>query len=163
MVARTGPSRGLPLYVVFSDKLVPTDVFAIIPAHAEVRFASKFVEDYIQASLPSPPSKYLPPFITQLEQGDAIAFRPIRSAYCCRDPFIQRVVAEGVIVCTGVGRQGKEVKLAAYERARTVLILIGVAWIAQVITAMIRDTKVELYTERRTGEHKAGNCAERLT
>jgi uroporphyrin-III C-methyltransferase len=54
-------------------------------------------------------------------------------------PVTQRGVAESVVVCTGVGRQGKEVKLPGYERSRTVLILMGVARIAQVVSAMMRD------------------------
>ncbi|KAG2066997.1 uroporphyrin-III C-methyltransferase [Suillus decipiens] len=54
-------------------------------------------------------------------------------------PVTQRGVAESVIVCTGVGRQGKEVKLPGYERSRTVLILMGIARIAQVVGAMIRN------------------------
>ncbi|OJA14895.1 hypothetical protein AZE42_11308 [Rhizopogon vesiculosus] len=67
------------------------------------------------------------------------ASRPIRVAQCCRDHVIQRVVAEGVVVCNGVGRQGKKGKLPGYEHARAVLILMGVAGIAQVVTAIIRD------------------------
>ena len=39
----------------------------------------------------------------------------------------QRGVAESFIVCTGVGRGGKEVKLPGYERSRTLVILMGVA------------------------------------
>jgi uroporphyrin-III C-methyltransferase len=54
-------------------------------------------------------------------------------------PVTQRGVAESVVVCTGVGQQGKEVKLPGYERSRTVLILMGVARIAQVVDAMIRN------------------------
>jgi uroporphyrin-III C-methyltransferase len=45
-------------------------------------------------------------------------------------PVTQRGVAESIVVCTGVGRQGKEVKLPGYERPRTVLVLMGVARIA---------------------------------
>ncbi|OJA15065.1 hypothetical protein AZE42_13151 [Rhizopogon vesiculosus] len=39
-------------------------------------------------------------------------FRPIRSAQRCRDPIIQRVV-----VCNGIGRQSKDVKLLGYDHA----------------------------------------------
>ncbi|KAI6154285.1 uroporphyrin-III C-methyltransferase [Pisolithus tinctorius] len=41
-------------------------------------------------------------------------------------PVTQRGVAETFVVCTGVGRQGKEVRLPGYERSRTLLILMGV-------------------------------------
>ncbi|KAG1748799.1 tetrapyrrole methylase [Suillus occidentalis] len=54
-------------------------------------------------------------------------------------PVTQRGVAESVVVCIGIWRQGKEVKLPGYERSRTVLILMGVARIAQVVGAMIRN------------------------
>ena len=52
-------------------------------------------------------------------------------------PVTQRGVAESLIVCTGVGRKGKEVRLPAYERARTLVVLMGVARLSQVIAALI--------------------------
>lgn len=52
-------------------------------------------------------------------------------------PVTQRGVAESLIVCTGVGRKGKEVQLPAYERARTLVVLMGVARLSQVIDALI--------------------------
>jgi len=51
-------------------------------------------------------------------------------------PVTQRGVAESFIVCTGVGRQGKEVKLPGYERGRTLLILMGVARLPSVLKAL---------------------------
>lgn len=48
----------------------------------------------------------------------------------------QRGVAESFIVCTGVGRGGKEVKLPGYERSRTLVILMGVARLAAVVDAL---------------------------
>lgn len=42
-------------------------------------------------------------------------------------PVTQRGVAESVVVCTGVGRAGKEVQLPDYERPRTLVVLMGVA------------------------------------
>jgi uroporphyrin-III C-methyltransferase len=51
-------------------------------------------------------------------------------------PVTQRGVAESFIVCTGVGRQGKDVKLPGYDRARTLVILMGVARLAQVLKAL---------------------------
>jgi uroporphyrin-III C-methyltransferase len=54
-------------------------------------------------------------------------------------PVTQRGVAESVVVCTSVGRRGKEVELPGYERSRTVLVLVGVARIAQVAGAIIRN------------------------
>lgn len=51
-------------------------------------------------------------------------------------PVTQRGVAESFIVCTGVGRAGKEVTLPGYERGRTTVVLMGVARIAQVLSAL---------------------------
>ncbi|KAG5644090.1 hypothetical protein DXG03_009109 [Asterophora parasitica] len=51
-------------------------------------------------------------------------------------PVTQRGVAESFMVCTGVGREGKDVQLPGYERARTLVILMGVARLPQVIEAL---------------------------
>lgn len=51
-------------------------------------------------------------------------------------PVTQRGAAESFTVCTGVGRQGKEVKLPGYERGRTLVILMGVARLPQVLEAL---------------------------
>ncbi|OAX30579.1 hypothetical protein K503DRAFT_788360 [Rhizopogon vinicolor AM-OR11-026] len=110
--------------LVLSDTLVPTVILARIPAHVEVRFAHKFVEG------------------AQLEMVNATieaAQRSLTVVGCCRDPVVQFVVAKDVIMRTGVTRQSKGVKLPGHEHARTVLILLGVARIVQVVSAMIRD------------------------
>lgn len=52
-------------------------------------------------------------------------------------PVTQRGVAESFIVCTGVGRKGKDVQLPGYERGRTLVILMGVARLPQVIDALL--------------------------
>lgn len=63
-------------------------------------------------------------------------------------PVTQRGVAESFIVCTGVGRAGKDVSLPGYERGRTLVILMGVARLPQVIATLLgvdssrRDGKV---------------------
>lgn len=64
-------------------------------------------------------------------------------------PVTQRGVAESFIVCTGVGRQGKEVKLPGYERSRTLLMLMGVARINQVLSVLADET--EHASSRRDG------------
>jgi uroporphyrin-III C-methyltransferase len=64
-------------------------------------------------------------------------------------PVTQRGVAESFIVCTGVGRKGKEVQLPAYERSRTLVVLMGVARLSQVIDALI-DTSGA--SKRREGQ-----------
>ena len=42
-------------------------------------------------------------------------------------PVTQRGVAESMILCTGVGRQGKPSRLPGYVRSRTLVLLMGVA------------------------------------
>jgi uroporphyrin-III C-methyltransferase len=51
-------------------------------------------------------------------------------------PVTQRGVAESVIVCTGVGRAGKEVQLPGYERGRTLVVLMGVARLGALLEAL---------------------------
>ena len=51
-------------------------------------------------------------------------------------PVTQRGVAESFIVCTGVGRGGKEVKLPGYERSRTLVILMGIARLEAVLDTL---------------------------
>lgn len=52
-------------------------------------------------------------------------------------PLTQRGVAESFVVCTGVGRKGKEVNLPGYERSRTLVILMGVARIKEVVKILL--------------------------
>ena len=54
-------------------------------------------------------------------------------------PVTQRGAAESFMVCTGVGRQGKEVKLPGYERSRTLVILMGVARLPQVLQTLLSE------------------------
>ena len=51
-------------------------------------------------------------------------------------PATQRGVAESFIVCTGVGRQGKEVTLPGYLRSRTLILLMGVARLSRILTVL---------------------------
>lgn len=66
-------------------------------------------------------------------------------------PITQRGVAESFTVCTGVGRRGKGVKLPGYERSRTLVILMGVARLAQVIEALTIEGDVATISSRREG------------
>ena len=52
-------------------------------------------------------------------------------------PLTQRGVAESFMVCTGVGRKGKEVNLPGYERSRTLVILMGVARIKEIVKTLL--------------------------
>ncbi|KAG0697733.1 uroporphyrin-III C-methyltransferase [Suillus ampliporus] len=151
--------------LVLSDKLVPAAVLALIPETVEVRIARKFPgnaegaqSEMMDAAVEAARRGLT---VVRLKQGDPVVygrageevlffrahgFEPlvvpgVSSALAAPIfagiPVTQRGVAESVVVCTGVGRQGKEVKLPGYERARTVLILMGVARIAQVVGAMM--------------------------
>ncbi|KDQ62911.1 hypothetical protein JAAARDRAFT_28881 [Jaapia argillacea MUCL 33604] len=153
--------------LVLSDKLVPAAVLALIPPEVEVRIAKKFPgnaegaqNEMMEAAVEAARSGVT---VVRLKQGDpmvygrageevlyfrAHGFEPIvipglSSALVAPAfagiPVTQRGVAESFIVCTGVGRQGKEVKLPGYERSRTLLILMGVARLPQVLKALLTD------------------------
>ena len=51
-------------------------------------------------------------------------------------PVTQRGVAESLVICTGVGRQGRPVELPGYERSRSLCILMGVARLAQLVNVL---------------------------
>lgn len=63
-------------------------------------------------------------------------------------PVTQRGAAESFIVCTGVGRGGKGVKLPGYERSRTLVILMGVARLGGVLDTLQNP---DLPPEKRDG------------
>lgn len=66
---------------------------------------------------------------------------------CAGIPVTQRGAAESFIVCTGVGRQGQDVVLPGYERARTLVVLMGVARITQLLETLQTSDP----TDRRSG------------
>lgn len=71
-------------------------------------------------------------------------------------PVTQRGVAESFVVCTGVGRNGKEVRLPGYERGRTLIILMAVARLTQVINALLERTSLGDRQERDATERRDG-------
>ncbi|KAF5385295.1 hypothetical protein D9615_000935 [Tricholomella constricta] len=150
--------------LVLSDKLVPDAVLALIPKTVQVRIAKKFPgnaegaqSEMMEAAVEAARRGLT---VVRLKQGDPVVygrageevlyfrahgFEPIvvpgvSSALAAPTfagiPVTQRGVAESFIVCTGVGRQGKEVQLPGYERARTLVVLMGVARLPQVIQAL---------------------------
>ncbi|GAA6060579.1 hypothetical protein JCM10212_006814 [Sporobolomyces blumeae] len=52
-------------------------------------------------------------------------------------PVTQRGVAESLVVCTGVGRGGKEVQVAGYERGKTLCVLMGVARLRSLVDSLL--------------------------
>ncbi|CAL1694694.1 unnamed protein product [Somion occarium] len=161
--------------LVLSDKLVPAAVLGLIPKHVEVRIARKFPgnADGAQMELMEAAVEAANRGLTvvRLKQGDptvygrageevlyfrAHGYEPIvvpgvTSALAgptfAGIPVTQRGAAESFIVCTGVGRQGKEVKLPGYQRSRTLVMLMGVARLPQVLIALQSDTE----TSARSG------------
>ncbi|TFK18158.1 uroporphyrin-III C-methyltransferase [Coprinopsis marcescibilis] len=150
--------------VVLSDKLVPDAVLALIPKTVEVRIARKFpgnaeaAQTEMMEAAVEAANRGLN--VVRLKQGDPVVygrageevlyfrargFEPlvipgVSSALAgptfAGIPVTQRGVAESFIVCTGVGRKGKEIQLPGYERGRTLLILMGVARLTQVVRSL---------------------------
>ncbi|KLO19097.1 tetrapyrrole methylase [Schizopora paradoxa] len=151
--------------LILTDKLVPAGVLNLIPRDKEVRVARKFpgnaegaqTELMEMAVAAAREGKN----VVRLKQGDPMVYgrageeilyfrsqgitthvipglsAAFAAPLCAGIPVTQRGVAEGVVVCTGVGRGGKGVRLPGYDRARTVVILMGVARLAAVVQAMI--------------------------
>ncbi|KAK0481353.1 uroporphyrin-III C-methyltransferase [Armillaria novae-zelandiae] len=151
--------------LVLSDKLVPDAVLALIPSGVEVRIAKKFpgnadgAQNEMMEAAVEAARKGLT--VVRLKQGDPVVygrageevlyfrshgFEPVvvpgvSSALAgptfAGIPVTQRGAAESFIVCTGVGRKGKQVRLPGYERGRTLIILMGVARLPEVISTLI--------------------------
>ncbi|KAH9929786.1 uroporphyrin-III C-methyltransferase [Fomitopsis serialis] len=154
--------------LVLSDKLVPAAVLAIIPSHVEVRIARKFPgnADYGQAELMEAAIDAARRGLTvvRLKQGDPSVygrageeilyfrergFEPIvvpgvssvlAGPTFAGIPVTQRGAAESFIVCTGVGRGGKQVQLPGYVRSRTLVILMGVARLQEMLDTLLAES-----------------------
>ncbi|KAJ7360981.1 uroporphyrin-III C-methyltransferase [Mycena albidolilacea] len=162
--------------LVLSDKLVPAAVLALIPQTVQVRIAKKFPgnaegaqNEMMEAAVEAAQRGLT---VIRLKQGDPVVygrageevlyfrahgFEPVvipgvsaalAGPTFAGIPVTQRGVAETFSVCTGVGRNGKDVQLPGYERARTLVVLMGVARLPQVVAALL-DPRQE---GRRTGE-----------
>ncbi|KAJ3574350.1 hypothetical protein NP233_g1827 [Leucocoprinus birnbaumii] len=173
--------------LVLSDKLVPDAVLSLIPKSVQIRIARKFPgnadgaqQEMMEAAIEAAQKGLT---VVRLKQGDPIVygrageevlyfrkygFEPIiipgvSSAIAAPTfaniPITQRGVAESFIVCTGVGRKGKEVRLPGYERSRTLVILMGVARLAQVVDALVCDEDDD---EDGTGNGKEGGGKRRV-
>jgi uroporphyrin-III C-methyltransferase len=150
--------------LILSDKLVPPQILALIPKHIPLTIAKKFPGNAEGAQNELMDLAYegaqRGETVVRLKQGDpyvygrggeevlffrergyeAIVVPGISSAFAAPlmagIPVTQRGVSESVVVCTGVGRKGKGVKLPGYERARTTVVLMGVARLPGVIQAL---------------------------
>ncbi|KAJ7222856.1 uroporphyrin-III C-methyltransferase, partial [Mycena haematopus] len=163
--------------LVLSDKLVPAAVLALVPQTVQVRIAKKFPgnaegaqTEMMEAAVEAAQRGLT---VVRLKQGDPVVygrageevlyfrahgFEPVvvpgvSSALAgptfAGIPVTQRGVAETFVVCTGVGRKGKDVQLPGYERARTLVVLMGVARLPQVVAALLDPAAGE--SARRAG------------
>jgi uroporphyrin-III C-methyltransferase len=153
--------------LILSDKLVPSEILALIPPTTELHIAKKFPgnnegaqnELMIQALEGARRGET----VVRLKQGDpfvygrggeeVLYFREhgfestvipgVTSAIAGPEmvgiPVTQRGVAEGLVLVTGVGRAGKSVALPGYVKPRTLLVLMGVARIGNIV-ATLTDT-----------------------
>ncbi|KAJ7157299.1 uroporphyrin-III C-methyltransferase [Mycena filopes] len=160
--------------LVLSDKLVPAAVLALVPPSVQVRIAKKFPGnaegaqmEMMEAAVEAARRGLT---VVRLKQGDPIVygrageevlyfrahgFEPVvvpgvSSALAgptfAGIPVTQRGVAETFVVCTAVGRQGADVRLPGYNRARTLVVLMGVARLPQVVAALMqKDRGAEAY------------------
>ncbi|KIR39084.1 uroporphyrinogen-III C-methyltransferase [Cryptococcus deuterogattii 99/473] len=154
--------------LVLSDKLVPAEILALIPDSTKLHIAKKFPgnaegaqNEMMELALEGAQRGET---VVRLKQGDpfvygrggeeVLYFRQhgfestvipgISSALAAPlmmgIPVTQRGVAESLVLCTGVGRQGKAVQLPGYVRSRTLVMLMGVARISQIIEVLTSST-----------------------
>jgi len=150
--------------LILSDKLVPSEILALIPPTTELHIAKKFPgnnegaqNELMVAALAAARRGET---VVRLKQGDpfvygrggeeVLYFREggfestvipgVTSAIAGPEmmgiPVTQRGVSEGMILCTGVGRAGKSVNLPGYVKARTAVVLMGVARIGMIVSTL---------------------------
>lgn len=157
--------------LILSDKLVPSEIISLIPPSIPLMIAKKFPGNAEGAQNELMDLAYQGALkgevVVRLKQGDpyvygrggeevlffrergfeAVVIPGISSAFAAPlmagIPVTQRGVSESVTVTTGVGRKGKGVKLPAYERSRTLTVLMGVARLEGVVNALISPDGTE--------------------
>ncbi|KAK9894322.1 hypothetical protein P389DRAFT_212801 [Cystobasidium minutum MCA 4210] len=157
--------------LILSDKLVPSEILALIPPSIPLVIAKKFPGNAEGAQNELMDLAYQGALkgetVVRLKQGDpyvygrggeevlffrergfeAVVVPGISSAFAAPlmagIPVTQRGVSESVTVTTGVGRKGKGVKLPGYERSRTLTVLMGVARLEGVVNALISEDGTE--------------------
>ena len=154
-----------------SDKLVPSEILALIPEERRkgVIIARKFpgnaenAQDELMRLAVEGASEGKT--VLRMKQGDPFlygrggeevlhfrnaGFDPVvipGLSSCLAGPTItgipvtQRGVAESLVVCTGVGRGGRNVAVEGYERGKTLVVLMGVAVLPQLVEALLNHPK----------------------
>ena len=154
-----------------SDKLVPSEILALIPEERRkgVIIARKFpgnaenAQDELMRLAVEGASEGKT--VLRMKQGDPFlygrggeevlhfrnaGFDPVvipGLSSCLAGPTItgipvtQRGVAESLVVCTGVGRGGRNVAVEGYERGKTLVVLMGVAVLPQLVEALLKHPK----------------------
>ncbi|SPO40742.1 related to MET1 - siroheme synthase [Pseudozyma flocculosa] len=152
-------------HLILSDKLVPASILRLIPSSTPLEIAKKFPgnAEGAQSELIAMALKAAieeGKTVVRLKQGDpfvygrggeeVLAFRRagiectvvpgISSALAAPlmlgIPVTQRGAADSLVLCTGVGRGGKKVRLPGYERGRTLIVLMGVARLKAVVQTL---------------------------
>ncbi|KAF8588937.1 hypothetical protein K439DRAFT_1629202 [Ramaria rubella] len=157
--------------LVLSDKLVPEGVLRVIPKHVELRIARKFPgnadraqEELMHVALEAARKGKV---VVRLKQGDpmlyarasseigffsAHGFPPtvfpglssaLAAPLAAGIPVTARGVSESVAICTGVGKGGKGGRVPPYDRGTTVLVLMGIARLAEIVRGMMEDSYPE--------------------
>ncbi|KAJ9474197.1 Uroporphyrinogen-III C-methyltransferase [Pseudozyma hubeiensis] len=151
--------------LILSDKLVPASILKLIPASTPLEIAKKFpgnaegaqselIAKALRAALEEGKT------VVRLKQGDpfvygrggeeVLAFRnagiectvvpgissSIAAPAMLGIPVTQRGAADSLVLCTGVGKGGKKVKLPGYDRGRTLIVLMGVARLRAVVATL---------------------------
>lgn len=153
--------------LILSDKLVPSEILALIPTTTTLHIAKKFPgnaegaqNEMMDLALEGARRGDV---VVRLKQGDPFVYgrggeevlffrkhgyepvvvpgvsSALAGPLMMGIPVTQRGVAESMVLCTGVGRKGKAVQLPGYVRGRTLVVLMGVARIRQVIDVLTRE------------------------
>lgn len=163
-------------HLILSDKLVPASILKLIPSTTPLEIAKKFpgnaegaqselIAKALRAALEEGKT------VVRLKQGDpfvygrggeeVLAFRKagiectvvpgisssIAAPAMLGIPVTQRGAADSLVLCTGVGKGGKKVKLPGYHRGRTLIVLMGVARLKAVVATLTGGAKQSISGE----------------